>query len=109
MRGGLTVLYHFYCRDDLDNSTDCNGLENHAHVRVAWTGSVAAADMSIQDYNRTGGWIVRNVRENTPYIGGEGTDAFTLMLATGNYAIKLAAFPLRAASASLSRAAQNRR
>jgi hypothetical protein len=89
MRGGLTVQYKLFCRDDQDAETKCNGNENHAHVKPTYTGTLAAADASIDSVQRSAAWIVRDVGMATPRIGGAGTESFASHLATGDYMLML--------------------
>ncbi len=84
-RGGLTIAYKLYCRDDADLYTVCNGLENHAHVKPTYSGSVSGATTTMDGVERTAAWIVRDLTLPTPRIGGEGSDAFASHLATGDY------------------------
>lgn len=86
-RGGLTVQYKLYCRDDADLYTPCNGAENHAHVRTTYSGSLSEGDMTMDGVERTAAWIVRDLLLPTPRIGGEGTDSFASHLATGDYTL----------------------
>jgi hypothetical protein len=88
-RGGLSVQYKFYCRDDADAVTPCDGAENHEHVRVQYSGSISSASGAVDGLTRDGAWIVRDVATPTPRVGGEGTIAFAAMMATGSYEISV--------------------
>jgi hypothetical protein len=84
-RGGLTVQYKLFCRDDQDAETACNGNENHAHVKPTYTGTLAAADVSLDGIQRSAAWIVRDLDMASVRIGGAGTDTYASHLATGDY------------------------
>lgn len=84
-RGGLAVRYKVYCRDDLDAITSCNGLENHAHVKPTYSGTMA----SIDGVQRTAAWIVRDFNLPEIRIGGTGTEAFSSHFATGDYVLTM--------------------
>ena len=84
-RGGLTVRYKLYCRDELDAFAPCNGLENHAHVHPSYSGTVTSADTSTAGIQRTASWIVRDLTLPSARLGGAGTDAFATSLPTGTY------------------------
>jgi hypothetical protein len=84
-RGGLTIQYKLYCRDDLDAFTVCNGLENHAHVHPTYSGTVASANASMAGIQRTASWIVRDLALPNARIGGSGSDSFESSFSTGTY------------------------
>ena len=86
-RGGVTIEYKLYCRDNADATTPCNGLENHAHVKPVYSGSMTAATASIDSIQRSASWIVRDLGLPSARVGGEGTDNFASHLSTGDYQI----------------------
>jgi hypothetical protein len=85
----LQVQYKLYCRNAADAIAPCNGLEDHAHVRPTYSGSLTGAAASMDGVQRTAAWIVRDFNMPTPRIGGEGTNAFASHLATGDYQIMI--------------------
>lgn len=85
-RAGLTIKYKVYCRDDLDAYTQCNGLENHAHIKPTYTGDAAGSTMSVSDVDRTAAWIVRELQQPSVRIGGNGTETFSTDLGSSQYA-----------------------
>ena len=86
-RGGMTIEYKLYCRDNADLTTACNGVENHAHVKPIYAGSMTAATGSIDSIQRAASWIVRDLGLPSARVGGTGTDNFTSHLSTGDYQI----------------------
>jgi hypothetical protein len=88
-RAGVTVQYKLYCRDNADLETPCNGAENHAHVKPTYSGTVTAADASIDGIQRTAAWIVRDLGLPSARIGGSGTDALSSHLSTGDYTLMI--------------------
>lgn len=88
-RAGVTVQYKLYCRDDADLETTCNGAENHAHVKPTYTGTLTAADASLDSIQRTAAWIVRDLGMPSARLGGSGTDAFASHLSTGDYTLMI--------------------
>lgn len=84
-RGGVTVQYKLYCRDGADVPTTCNGVENHAHVKPVYAGSITGSAMTIDSIQRAAAWIVRDVTLPSARLGGSGTDTFSSHLATGDY------------------------
>ncbi len=86
-RGGVTIEYKLYCRDNSDLTTVCNGMENHAHVKPVYTGSITAATASIDSIQRNAAWIVRDLGLPSARLGGEGTDNYVSHLSTGDYQI----------------------
>ena len=86
-RGGVTIEYKLYCRDNADATTTCNGAENHAHVKPTYTGSVTAASASIDSIQRSAAWIVRDLGMPSARLGGTGTDNYASHLSTGDYQI----------------------
>jgi len=89
-RNGLAISYKFYCRDTADLPTPCNGLEDHLHLRVDWTGTISSANAAMDGLTRTGSWIARDIITPTPRVGGHGTTSFTASLATGVYDVSIA-------------------
>lgn len=88
-RGGMTVEYKLYCRDNLDATTVCNGLENHAHVKPVYSGSVSAATASLDSIQRSAAWIVRDIGLPSARLGGTGTDTLASHLSTGDYQLMI--------------------
>ena len=86
-RGGVTIEYKLYCRDNADATTACNGAENHAHVKPVYSGSITAAGASIDSIQRSAAWIVRDLGLPSARLGGTGTDNFASHLPTGDYQI----------------------
>jgi hypothetical protein len=84
-RAGLTVEYKLYCRDAADATIACAGAEDHAHVKPTYTGSVTAANASIDSIQRTASWIVRDIGQPSARLGGSGMDTFASHLSTGDY------------------------
>jgi hypothetical protein len=86
-RNGLAIQYKLFCRDVADLYTPCNGAEDHAHVKVTYSGAAAGAATAMDGVQRTASWIVRDFTLPNPRVGGNGTDAFSAHLATGDYAL----------------------
>lgn len=85
-RGGLTMQYDYYCRPQNElMDIPCDGLEDHEHIKVAESGSIASASASMSELTRTAEWTVRNVSVNKPRVDGKGTMMFTSDMATGTY------------------------
>ncbi len=84
-RAGVTVQYKLYCRDAADATVPCNGLENHAHVKPVYSGTLSAATASLDSIQRSAAWIVRDLGLPSARIGGSGTDNFASHLSTGDY------------------------
>jgi hypothetical protein len=88
-RGGLTIEYKVYCRDDADAYTQCNGLENHAHIKPTYTGDASDSAMSVSAVDRKAAWIVRELQQPTVRIGGDGTEAFSTQLGNSDYSFTI--------------------
>ena len=86
-RAGLTLKYKVYCRDAADLITDCNGAENHAHIKPTYSGSITGAAATMNDVSRTAAWIVRDLQMPSIRLGGDGTNSFSAHVPTGDYSI----------------------
>jgi len=86
--GQLQYHYTWYCRDAVDQvDIVCDGLENHVHMQVDYTGELQAAGTPLGAMERSTKWTVRDVSVNKPRIDGDGSASFTAELATGDYTI----------------------
>ena len=88
-RAGITVQYKLYCRDNADLETACNGAENHAHVKPTYSGTLTAANASLDSIQRAAAWIVRDLGLPSARLGGAGTDSFASHLSTGDYTLTI--------------------
>lgn len=84
-RAGLTIRYKVFCRDAADLYAPCDGLEDHAHVKPTYSGTISGAAASMSDISRSGSWIVRDMTLANVRLGGEGTDSFAARFSTGEY------------------------
>jgi hypothetical protein len=87
-RNGLAIQYKLFCRDVADLYTPCNGGEDHAHVKLTYSGAASGAGTAMDGVQRTASWIVRDFTLPNPRVGGNGTDAFSAHLGTGDYALQ---------------------
>jgi hypothetical protein len=90
MHGDLQYAYSWYCRDAVDMvDIVCDGHENHVHIQVDFTGDMSTAAMTLDGFDRSAKWTVRDVSVNEPRVDGPGKVMFTSELAHGTYDVDL--------------------
>ena len=60
-------------------------LEDHAHIKPTYSGSITGAAATMNDVSRTAAWIVRDLQLPSTRLGGDGTNSYSAHLSTGDY------------------------